>query len=95
MPGELLLFAEVVLLAAAVPLAVVAALGFRGSPFEKVVVPIPFAVFFFLLADTTLLMWGPEPPDIYFPLSAAAGLISIYAAYNAMMLLSERRRVGQ
>ncbi len=90
---QILLVGEIALLSAAMPLAVVAALGFRGSPFGKVVVPLPFIVLGFLLADASLLLSGNGHPVVYYPLATVAVFLAIYAAFNAMMLLTERRPV--
>lgn len=91
---QILLVAEIALLSAAMPLSVVAALGFRGSPFGKVVVPLPFIVLGFLLADASLLLYGDGGhPVVYYPIATVAVFVAIYAAFNAMMLLTERRPV--
>lgn len=90
---DLLLVVELLVLASAVPLAAIAALGFRGSPFGKVVVPLPFVVVAFLLADGSLYLHGNGHPVIYYPFAAVGVAGAIYAAFNAMMLLTERRRV--
>lgn len=80
-------------LAAALPLAAIAALGFKGSPFGKVVVPIPVVMLAFLLADASLLLAGNGHPLIYHVFAAVGVAGAIYAAFNAVMLLTERRAV--
>lgn len=90
---DVLMTVELLVLASALPLSVIAALGFRGSPFGKVVTPLPFAIAGFLLADGSLYLYGNGHPTIYYPFAAVGVVAAIYAAFNAMMLLTERRTV--
>jgi len=88
-----LIFAEVVVLSMALPLSVIAVLGFRGSPFGKVMLPLPVAIAAFLLADGSVLVLDPVPEILYAVLVTVGVLAVVYSAVNAMLLLTERRQV--
>lgn len=88
-----LVFGEVVVLSMALPLAIIAALGFRGSPFGKVIAPIPVAIAAFLVADGSVLFLDPVPVPLYAALSLLGVLAAVYAAINGVLLLTERRQV--
>lgn len=88
-----LIFGEVVVLSMALPLSVIAVLGFRGSPFGKVMLPLPVATAAFLVADGSSLFLGSVPPIIYAVLTTVGVLAVVYSAVNAMLLLTERREV--
>lgn len=88
-----LIFGEVVVLSMALPLSVVAALGFRGSPFSKVMAPIPVTIAAYLIADGSVLFLDPVPSLFYTVFSSIGLLAAVYAALNAMLLLTERRSV--
>ena len=80
-------------LSMALPLAVIAALGFRGSPFGKVMAPIPVAIAAYLVADGSTLFLDTVPGVFYAAASSVAVLSVVYAAFNAILLLTERRSV--
>ena len=89
----LLVFGQVVVLSIALPLSVIAALGFRGSPFGKVVMPIPVVIVAYILADGLVLILDPVPVAVYAGLSVVGLVASAYAVANAVLLLTERRMV--
>jgi hypothetical protein len=93
MLGDILVFGEIVLLSAALPLSVIAALGFRGSPFGKVTGPLPVVFVCYIVADGSRIVVGHTPPWFYGVVTSVALLAAIYAAVNAMLLLTERRVV--
>lgn len=93
MLNEALILAEVVILSATLPLSVVAALGFWGSPFSKVTGPLPVVIACYLVADGSRLIFGHPPPYAYALLSSVAVVAAVYAAVNGAMLLTERRSV--
>lgn len=88
-----LIFAQVVVLSMAFPISVIAVLGFRGSPFGKVMLPLPVAIAAFLVADGTTLFLGSTPPLLYAVLVTVGVLAVVYSSVNAMLLLTERREV--
>ena len=88
-----LVFGEVVVLSVALPLAVIAAFGFRGSPFGKVMAPIPLAIAAYIVADGSVLFIDPVPVFLYVVSSSVAILALVYATANAILLLTERRPV--
>jgi len=93
MIDELLLFALVVILGAALPLSVIAALGFRDSPFGRVTVPLPFILVAYLLSDGIRVVIDDLPVVYYLTLTTAALVAIVYVAANAFLLLTERRSV--
>lgn len=93
MIDKALIFGEVVVLSMALPLSVIAALGFRGSPFGKVIAPIPVTIGAYLIADGSFLFLDSVPTYFYAAFSSVAVLAAAYAAVNAMLLLTERRTV--
>ncbi len=93
MLNDLLIFGLVVLLSAALPLSVVAALGFRGSPFSKVTAPIPVVLVCYVVADGSRLYLEKVPPTFYAVVTSVAVVAAVYAAVNAVLLLTERRSV--
>ncbi|MDZ7689386.1 MAG: hypothetical protein U5J64_11885 [Halobacteriales archaeon] len=88
-----LVFGEIVVLSMALPLAVIAALGFRGSPFGKVMAPIPVAISAYLLVAGIIMIFEPVPILLYLALSVVGALAAVYSVANAVLLLSERRLV--
>jgi hypothetical protein len=93
MIDQVLVFCLVVLLSASLPLSIIAALGFRGSPFGKVTGPVPIILACYTLGDGSRLLVEHPPPPFYSVLTSVAVLASVYAAANAMLLLTERRAV--
>jgi len=93
MLNEALVLLEIVLLSAALPLAVVAAYGFRDSPFGRVTSPIPVVLVCYIAADGSRLLYGHVPPVTYAVLTSVAVAAAVYAALNATLLLTERRSV--
>jgi len=87
------MLAEIVVLSMALPLAVIAVLGFRGSPFGKVMAPIPVAVAAYLLAAASVMIFDPVPLILYLALSVVGTLAAVYSVANAVLLLTERRTV--
>lgn len=90
---EALILAEVVLLSAALPLSVVAALGFRGSPFGRVTAPIPVVVGCYIVADGSRLVFEHPPAGFYAAVTSVAVVAAVYGALNGALLLTERRSV--
>jgi hypothetical protein len=93
MMDQVFLFCLVVFLSASLPLSIIAALGFRGSPFGKVTGPVPVILVCYMLGDGSRLVVEHPPPAFYAVVTSGAVLASVYAAANAMLLLTERRAV--
>jgi hypothetical protein len=88
---ELFRLGQVVVLSAALPLAVVAARGFRGTPFGRVVLPlVPITAAYLAIAATKLVM-----PDAATTASRLLGTVAVvlmaWVAAQAILLLSGRR----
>jgi hypothetical protein len=88
-----LLLGEIVVLSMALPLAVIATLGFRGSPFGKVMAPIPVAIAAYLLAVASVMVLESVPLVLYLGFSVVGTLAAVYSVANAVLLLTERRSV--
>mgnify|MGYP006896985109 FL=1 len=88
-----MLFGEIVVLSMALPLAVIAVLGFRGSPFGKVMAPIPVAIASYLLVAGSVFIFDPVPVALYLSLSVVGATSAVYSVANAVLLLTERRAV--
>jgi len=93
MLNEAFVLVEVVLLSVALPLSVVAALGFRGSPFGSVTTPIPVVIFCYIVADGSRLVFEHPPVYLYAVFTSVAVAAAVYSAVNATLLLTERRSV--
>lgn len=84
---------EVLCLAAAIPLSLIAARGFWNAPFGRMVRPLPVVFVFFLAMDASNLT-GLDLPRWYFYLLAVPGFwAASYAAVQGALLLTERREV--
>lgn len=93
MLNDLLIFVLVVLLSVAVPLSIVAAYGFRGSPFGKVTGPIPIVLICYIIADGSQLYLEQVSSIFYAVVTSIAVVAAVYAAINGALLLTERRKV--
>lgn len=91
MLNRLLLLGEVVFLAAALPLAVIAALGYKDSPFGHVTVPLPFVIAGYLLADSGFLLFDEPPLLYYFFFAGIATVSAVYAAVSGVLILTGRK----
>lgn len=84
---------EVLCLAAAIPLSLIAARGFWNAPFGRMVRPLPVAFASFLVMDASNLA-GIDFPRWYFYLLAVPGFwAASYAGVQGALLLTERREV--
>jgi hypothetical protein len=93
MLNEAFVLLEVVVLSAALPLSLIAALGFRGSPFGGVVTPIPVVLASYIVADGSRLLFDHPPDGLYAVFTTVAVVSAVYSALNAALLLTERRSV--
>ena len=80
-------------LAGTVPVAVIAARGFRGAPFGSVLRPIPVVLVAYIamnvsgVVDVTL-------PDAFYLVSSTVGVTGVLvSAAHAVVLLTERRKI--
>jgi len=93
MLNEVFVLTEVVILSVALPLSLVAALGFHGSPFASVTTPIPVVLASYIVADGSRLVFESPPRSLYALFTTVAVLAAVYSAVNAALLLTERRSV--
>jgi len=90
---QILLFGLTVTLSMSLPLSVIAALGFRDSPFGHVTMPLPLILTAYLLSDGMRVAAGQQPTLYYVVLTSVATVGVVYVAANAFLLLTERREV--
>ncbi len=91
----LLSWAQIVVLAASLPLAVLAAWGFRSAPVGRSVVALPLISAGFLAAATAQLLGPPTDGITLWQVgSAVAGLAFAWFAVTFLRLVSGRRRIG-
>ena len=88
---ELFRLGQVIVLSAVLPLAVVAARGFRGTPFGRVVLPlVPITAAYLAIGATKLVM-----PEAAATASRLLGTVAVvlmaWAAAQGILLLSGRR----
>ncbi|MFP4188669.1 MAG: hypothetical protein ACOCRA_01290 [Halobacteria archaeon] len=93
MLNEVFVLLEVVVLSVALPFSVVAALGFRGSPFGGVTTPIPVVLASYIAADGSRLVFDHPSGYFYATFTTIAVVAAVYSAVNATLLLTERRAV--
>ncbi|MDY6779536.1 MAG: hypothetical protein SV760_03105 [Halobacteria archaeon] len=91
--NNLLVLAEVLVLAAALPLSVIAALGFRDAPFGRFIKPLPVVILSYLIIDSSRVVEFGLPLYVYGAISSVAVVSAVYAAVQAAVLLTERRDV--
>ena len=90
---ELLILVEVVLVAMALTLSIIAALGFWNAPFGRLLKPLPIVLFAFLLMDGGNLIDVDLSIWYFHGLGAIASTAAGYAAIQGALLLTERREV--
>lgn len=81
------------ILAATLPLAVIAVRGFRGAPFGAVLRPLPVVIVAYLGMNAPGVM-GYSAPMAYYLLTSTVGVVGVLiAAANALILLTGRRKL--
>ena len=88
---ELFRLGQVIVLSAALPLSALAARGFRGTPFGRVVLPlVPITAAYLAIAATKLVMPGAAAAASRL-LGTVAVVLMAWVAAQAILLLSGRR----
>lgn len=90
---QVLSTATVLVLAAAFPLSLVAARGYRGAPFGAVLRPIPVAIVAFVALNAAWAMDVSVPPAYQLVTSTVAILAVLVAAARVFVLLTGRRKL--
>lgn len=92
---ETLLLVNVVLLAATLPISFVAVVGYRGSPWGHVLLPLPFITAGYLLTQGLTLshLEGPVTFWVGFGSLVVAVVATAVLAVRLHVLLTERRAV--
>ncbi|WP_323676326.1 hypothetical protein [Halorubellus sp. PRR65] len=92
---QLLALLNVVVQAVAIVLSVVAVRGFRGAPINRVLKPIPVALTCMLVVNmpwaSFYLFEIPYASVVYAVVFSVGVLAAVVAAFQATMLLTERR----
>lgn len=89
--AEALSLATLVVLSAAMPLALVAVVGFRGTPFGSVLKPLPVTFGAYVLMNAAQVLGVGLSPSGLLLLSGVAVLAAFASALNATLVLTERR----
>ena len=80
-------------LAGTLPIAVIAARGFRGAPFGSVLRPIPVVLVAYIAMNASGVV-GVDLPESYYLISSTVGVVGVLiAAAQAVVLLTERRKL--
>lgn len=90
-PAQALSLATLAVLAAALPLSLIAAVGFRNAPFGGVLKPLPVTFAAYVLMNAAQVLELAVPPGGYLVLSVTAIVAAFVAALNATLVLTERR----
>lgn len=90
---QVLSLATVVVLAAAFPLSLVAARGFRGAPFGSVLRPIPVVVAAYIALNAAWALDVSVPPAYPLVTSTVATVGVLVAAAHLLVLLTGRRKL--
>jgi hypothetical protein len=90
---RILALATTLVLAATLPVAVIAVRGFRGAPFGSVLRPLPFVILAYVGMNVPNVV-GVSPPA-GFPLAASLVGVggALVSAAHALVLLTERRKL--
>lgn len=86
---------NIVVQATAIVLSLIAVRGFRGAPINRVLKPIPVVMACMLVVNmpwaSFFLFSVPYATEIYAVVFSIGVLAAVYAAFQATMLLTERR----
>lgn len=90
---RMLELATMLVLAGTLPIAVIAARGFRGAPFGSVLRPIPAVLVAYIAMNVSGVV-DVELPEFYYLVSSTIGVAGVLvAAAQAVVLLTERRKL--
>lgn len=92
-PTHVLMLATFAALAVALPLSVVAAVGFRDAPFGAMLKPLPPLIAVHALLNAVGILHVEIGAVAYLALSTLAVALALLAAVNGILLLTERRAV--
>lgn len=85
--------ATMLVLAGTLPIAVIAARGFRGAPFGSVLRPIPVVLVAYIAMNVSGVL-DVDLPESYYLISSTIGVVGVLiAATHAVVLLTERRKL--
>lgn len=90
---QLLTLATTLILAGAVPIAVIAARGFRGAPFGAVLRPLPVVLVGYVGLNASEVVEMPAPISFALVVSSVATLGALVSAARVLVLLTERRKL--
>ncbi|WP_137286844.1 hypothetical protein [Halorussus salinisoli] len=90
---RILALATTLVLAGTVPVAVIAARGFRGAPFGSVLRPLPLVFLAYVALNANVVVGVAVPPVYDIVMSAVATVSALVAAAHVLVLLTERRKL--
>lgn len=90
---RILAFATVLVLAATLPLSLVAVRGFRGAPFGRVLRPLPVVFVAYIGLNAVWVLDVSVPPAYQIATSSVAATAALVSAGRLVVLLTERRKL--
>lgn len=94
MPLErVLALATTLVLAGTVPVAAIAARGFRGAPFGSVLRPLPVVLLAFVALNANVAVGVSVPPTYDLVALTVATFGALLSAAHILVLLTERRKL--
>jgi hypothetical protein len=90
---QLLTLATTLVLAGAIPIAVIAARGFRGAPFGAVLRPLPVVLVGYVALNASAVVEMPAPIPFALVMSSVATVGALVSAAHVLVLLTERRKL--
>lgn len=90
---QILSLATVLVLAATLPLSLVAVRGFRGAPFGAVLRPLPVVLVAYVGLNAVWVLDVSVPPAYQIATSSVATAAALFSAARLVVLLTERRKL--
>lgn len=90
---ETLKLATTLVLAGTVPIAAIAARGFRGAPFGAVLRPLPVVLLGYIALNASGVVEVPASTAVVLVMSSVATLGALVSAAHVLVLLTERRKL--
>ncbi|MFC7080555.1 hypothetical protein [Halorussus caseinilyticus] len=90
---RILSLATTLVLAGTLPVAVIAARGFRDAPFGSVLRPVPVVLLAYVALNANVVIGVSVPPVYDIVASAVATIGALVSAAHVLVLLTERRKV--
>lgn len=90
---RILTLVTTLVLAGTVPIAVIAARGYRGAPFGSVLRPLPIVILGYVALNASAVVKLPTPTAFALVMSSVATIGAMVSASHVLVLLTERRKL--